>query len=243
MAVMGNTPDMQTVKSPLLATPPEILVLIAESVADVSTSPYKTTVYQASDKATLVNFSLANKAIRRACISAGLFNACILPAGKVASSLDLKEVFSTWPMRLGSLGIDLGNPELWDSCADIMGSFPQLDELVLSGCYPTRLSTRKFLNSELGTKFRSFKGTSVALRRASLTCTQSQILFIIGGSNVTAFKCLECDLSWSGWGTEGTWTALYPKLESFMFTLPSFRRKSFLGADVLINCILAPMGI
>ena len=178
---MGNPPDTKTVRSPLLATPPEILLLIAESVADVS----------------------------------------------------------TWPMRLASLGIDLGNPELWDLCADIMGSFPQLDELVLSGCYPKRRSTRKFLNSELGTKFRSFKGTSVVLRRVSLTCTQAQILIIIGGSNVKALMCLECDLSF-GWGIKGMWL---PKLESFMCTLPSIRRKSFTGPDVLIDHILAPIGI
>jgi len=58
---MGNTPptDTQTGKSHLLASPPEILVLFAKSVANVSTSLYKLTLYQASDNVALVNFSLA----------------------------------------------------------------------------------------------------------------------------------------------------------------------------------------
>ena len=235
MALMGNTPDMQTVKSPLLATPPEILVLIAESVANVSTAPYKISLYQPSDNSTLANFSLANKAIRRACISAGLFSNCTLPAHKVDPSLDRDAAwFGTGPLRIISLGIDLGNPNVWDSCAHIMTAFPDLDELVLSGSFPKRL-TPAFFKSELATTFRSFKGTSVVLRKAPLTYTQSEISSLIGGSNVTAFRCLDSDLD--------RWTSVFLKLESLMITLPSNRRKNFFGVDALLNHILAPMGI
>jgi hypothetical protein len=231
---MGNTPDMQMVKSPLLATPPEILVLIAESVANVSTAPYKISLYQPSDNSTLANFSLANKAIRRACISAGLFSNCTLPAHKVEPSLDRDAWFETGPLRIISLGIDLGNPNVWDSCAHIMTAFPDLDELVLSGSFPKRL-TPAFFKSELATTFRSFKGTSVVLRKAPLTYTQSEISSLIGGSNVTAFRCLDSDLD--------RWTGVFLKLESLMITLPSNRRKNFFGVNALLKHILAPMGI
>ena len=240
------TKNAQTLKSPLLATPPEILLLIAESVANVgsTSTSYSLTVQQLeSDNATLVNFSLSNKAIRLACISAGLFNKCTLPAHKVGPSLDFDQVFGRTPSRLTSLGIDLGNPNVWESCAHIMGRFSALDQLVLSGCFPKQ-RTPAFFESELATKFRSFKGTSVELRRTSLTCTQSQILLLVGGSNVTSFICLECDLSESGYGTAGhMWACVFPKLKSFMFSFPSIRRKNFVSPDVRINCILAPTGM
>ena len=230
---MGNTPDMQTVESPLLATPPEILVLIAESVANVSTAPYKISLHRPSDNSALANFSLANKVIRRACISAGLFSITLLAHKVEALALDRDAWFGTGPLRITSLGIDLGNPDVWDSCAHIMTKFPDLDELILSGTYP-KWRTSAFFKSKLATTFRSFKGTSVVLREASLTYTQSQISSAIGGSNVTSFRCLESDLYMC--------TSVFLKLESLMFTLPSNRGKNFGGVDVLINRILAPMG-
>ena len=241
MALMSNTllADTQTCKSPLLATPPEILVLIAECVANVSISPYMLTLYKASDNATLVNLSLVNKAIRHACISAGLFNNCTLPAHKAGPSLDLDDLCGIWPLRITSLGIDLGNPNLWDSCAHIMGNFPDLDKLVLSGRYPNRL-TSAFLESELATKFRFFKGTSVVLRGASLTSVQSQILFLIGGSNVRAFTYLECHLRQNGHsGVQSQmWDCLFPKLQSFMISLPSIREKDWVKPAILIDSVL-----
>ena len=201
----------------LLRLPPEILVLITQFIAALNTSPYPLS-QQHSEPEFLLNFSLCNKAIRRVCRSAGLFSRLTPPSErKKKLPANLEMLIGGIPWNLTSLGVDLGNPDVWEICAHIMSIFPDLDGLVLSGS-PQKRKKMRFLRSDIGAKFAAFKGTSVTLKWARFTKYQSAVLFHLNRSNVSIFNFLEsecvCPQRRDWWDYVET---LFPKLQVFVF--------------------------
>jgi hypothetical protein len=131
------------------------------SFAKFNTSPYPLTC-TFPDRESLRHLSLCNKTLRGECRSAGLFSRLTPPEPKRYLSTDLEKLLGGIPWRLTSLGIDLGNPDVWEICAHIMGRFPDLDGIVLSRS--PKKTKERFINSDITSKFEAFKGTSVTLK-------------------------------------------------------------------------------
>src|SRR5271170_533787 len=220
---LSSTPDTKGNDSWLFRFPPEILVLIVQWVAKFNTSPYPLT-RTFPDRESLRHLSLCNKTLRGACHSAGLFSSLTPPEPKRYLWTDLEKLLGGIPWRLTSLGIDLGNPDVWEICAHIMGRFPDLDGIVLSRT--PKKTKERFINSDIASKFEDFQGTSVTLKGASLNEYQSGILFHhLNRSNVVNFSLIESQFICHGSEYWGKVEPLFPKLQSFVFIgLPKFTR-------------------
>jgi hypothetical protein len=208
--------------SPLLSCPPEIPLLIAKYVANLPAG-YSITA-KTSGRKDLFNFSQSNKALREACIAAGLLSRFTPPDARRCLPAQFEELFrglKKWPLR--SLGVPLGNIGVWELCAHIMEMFPDLEGLVLSGCVEN--NTKRLCKSKLGSQFATFKGNSITLRRASFSGYHSEILFLLGRSNVTSFFLLESEFRLRG-SKDWTLKPLFPNLKTFVFDGTSKRANS-----------------
>ena len=214
----------------LLRLPPELLVLIARCLANLHSSPYILTPTESTADA-LIAFSLTCKVIRGVCRSAGLFSRLTPPERKYLTA-DYEQL-AGGASRLTSLGIDLGNSEVWEFCAHIMGTFQDLDRLVLCG-RPKKMKdgfTHRFMSSGLGSRFSDFKGRSVTLKRASFNTEQAEMLFLLNRSNVATFNCIESKFSLSLGRCRDRRKVenLFPKLRSFVFSGPPSLPESFIN--------------
>lgn len=179
-------------RSLLLQLPLDVLLLIAKSVAELrQDSVCEMSILPQRELTTFHNLSVTNKVLRDVCIAMGLFSR--LTPRPLIETLQplfeplLLEYHGKPPLK--SLTVDLGNPEIWEMCSDIMGAFPKLDELVLTG-WPKRMVNR-FRNSTLTSRFASFKGTTLVLKRAYLTVSSADILQILSRSRLRSLYLIE----------------------------------------------------
>jgi len=199
---------------PLLSCPPEILLLIAKRVANLHSSGYNITA-KPRGRTDLFNFSHSNKTLREACVATGLLTWLTPPKGIRWPEPTLFDMlFGSRQFVISCLEVDIGNVDVWELCAHIMEKFPNLDGLVLSGC--AAKNTKRFCESKLGAQFTKFTGTSITLKQAVFSGFQSQILFLLGRSNVTSFSLLGTEFNLRG-PKEWTLKTLFPKLARFVF--------------------------
>jgi hypothetical protein len=114
-----------------------------------------------------------------------------------------------------------------------MGTFQDLDGLVWCGC-PKKMKegfAHRFMSSGLGSRFSSFKGRSVTLKRASFNAEQAEMLFLLNRSNVATFNCIESKFSLSPGRCRDRIKVqnLFPKLRSFVFSGPPSLPESFIN--------------
>ena len=212
----------------LFRFPPEILIHIARYVG-AAPNPRTYPLTTGQDRESLLNLSLCNKVIRGVCRSSGLLSKLTPPArAKNCRRAHLETMFGGVAWGVNSLGIDLGNPAVWNICAHIMKQFQNLDSLVLHGC-PERLRNG-FADCKLGRRFKAFRGTTLILKRASFNEPQMAVLYDLNRSRVRNFQCIESNFVFKDTlGREDQ--NLFPKLRSFIFTGHPTRRTDFIHQE------------
>jgi len=102
-----------------------------------------------------------------------------------------------------------------------------LEALELSGCVEN--NTKRLCKSNLGLQFARFNGNTITLKRTSFSGYHSEILFLLGRSNVTTFLLLQSEFSLRGakyWPLK----SLFPNLRRFVFDGTSKRANSLFNA-------------
>lgn len=186
----------------LLRLPPEILLNIARILLCHNSLTQATTV----DYSSLIPLSSSHPGLRKICISAGLFKR-ISPKSK--SFKRFKEFGESLDIRcIISLGVDLGNDNVWPVCAHVMSLQHSLNELCIIGS--TSRLTAKFFSSGLARRFSEFKGTSIVFRRALFTKLSIPVLASIGGSRVMSLVFDRTKLHFDPWKDDPEDTLSFP---------------------------------
>ena len=179
----------------LLQLPPEILMMIARFL--ISPCPqqyYDTSIYRLDDVTSLCSLSRVHSRLRWICVASGLFLR-VFPrnteAFRVADYTSLS--CPIFPAGLSSLGINLGEPDLWKTCGIVMKRFPDLNELSLSGRIDATL-VQEFCDSELGSSFTEFGGSSLILKHVYFDDSTICVLLKLKRQTVTKLQLDQCEL-------------------------------------------------
>jgi hypothetical protein len=183
----------------LLHLPPEILLMIARLlVRQLPQEYYSTSLHHSEDFNPVLCFSSAHSHLRWICMALRSFRQ-VCPRSDEAFRLDDNESLSPALFRIGlsSLGINIGESSLWKTCGKIMKHFPGLDELSLAGFVDTRM-VAKFCQSELGTAFTQFEGSSLILK--NFKNSNMLILQRLNRQRITKLHLDQCELHtlWDG---------------------------------------------
>ena len=181
----------------LLQLPSEILLIIAEFL--LNTKPqneYSTTLFWLPDFSHLLSLSLVHSRLRKVCFVAGLFDR-IKPKGTDTYA------YGFWEYKLQrllrpfcptSLGVDVGEPKLWNLYAKIMRQIPSLDELRVGGVMPEYDAANALCRSDLSKAFRRFKGSTLVLENTCFSDENIPILLNIGCDGVTKLNLVRCQM-------------------------------------------------
>src|ERR1700685_3954451 len=151
----------------LLQLPPEILLMIGRFLIVESPEEYcSTSLHRSLNFVHLFSLSRSHSLLRWMCVNLGFFRR-ITPKRIPAFGFDNCNLSSskTFASGISSLGINIGNSELWDICGRIMKQFPNLDELCLSGTIESR-RIEQLYHSALGDALPQFNGTTLTIRNA-----------------------------------------------------------------------------
>jgi hypothetical protein len=182
-------PILGRTKRLLSQFPAELLIMIAKCLLCQPCETYSaTTLHKSGHYECLQPLTLVSKSFRHACIAAGFFNR-IQPH---PSHPDFYHIL-LHSTRLSSLTVDIGEPQLWRACANIMKMFPKLEELGLTGS-ATQKSAKQLCNSSLGKAFQQFAGSSLVLKKAHFIDPTLRILLKIHRANVTKLCLNQCEL-------------------------------------------------
>lgn len=145
----------------ILKLPMELLIIISHlvKVSDNTEITVFKNRYQ-----TLNHLSLVHRKLWIACLAAGLYDH-VAPKCKIYKpSVELSHpLFHAGSLK--SLGIDVGNMEVWPLYEVIMKEFPQIEELTFTGNLNQTAET--FRKSDLGLRVQRLKGISL---RLSIVC-------------------------------------------------------------------------
>ena len=179
----------------MLQLPPEILLIIARFLVLPCQQYHATSIYRSYDIASLLCLSRTNSHLRLICVAVGLFRR-VVPRNVVAFNLSGYDSFPylLQQAKLSSLGVNFNKPRLWFTCGKIMKHFPSLDELSLSGVIRKSM-VKKFNDSELGSAFQKFDGSSLILKHVSFDDSTLCVLIKLRRRSITKICFDQCELN------------------------------------------------
>jgi hypothetical protein len=189
-------PSLQFSRMNLLQLPPEILMMIAcFLIISYPQQYYDTSLHRFDDVASLFSLSRVHSQLRWICIASGLFRR-IFPKNTEAINLaDYTSLTrSLFPIGLSSLGINLSYASLWETCGKVMKRFPDLKELSLSGIIDSTM-IKMFCDSELGSSFMQFRGSSLILKHCCFDDLSICILLKLQRQTITNLLLDQCELN------------------------------------------------
>lgn len=192
---MANAHFLPSSTPSLLQLPPEILMTIARFLVLRCQRYHSTSIYRSYNVTSLLSLSRTHSYLRSICIASGLF--CrVFPRNMEAFNLDGYDSFPYLLQQpnLSSLGVNFSESSLWFTCGKIMKHFPSLDELSLSGVIHKSM-VKGFNDSELGSAFKKFDGSSLILKHVSFDDSTICVLIRLRRENITKVCFDQCELN------------------------------------------------